>query len=102
VQIESWQVGHLILPDQPEPLTVTYRLTTAAGGFRFVQLTLKRAGGVLMYRSFCLTVVLLALAGPALGQRITASIRGTVTDGTGAVVPGASVTVKGEETGFTR
>lgn len=55
-----------------------------------------------MYRSFCLTVVLLALAGPALGQRITASIRGTVTDGTGAVVPGASVTVKGEETGFTR
>ncbi len=39
---------------------------------------------------------------PALAQRTNATIRGTVTDSTGAVVPGANVTLKGEATGSTR
>jgi hypothetical protein len=39
---------------------------------------------------------------PVFAQRITATIRGTITDSTGAVVPGASVTVRNEETGLTR
>src|SRR3954454_12563197 len=55
-----------------------------------------------MYRNICLTILLVAIAAPSFGQRITATIRGTVTDSTGAVLPGASVTAKGEETGFTR
>src|SRR5262245_59662815 len=38
----------------------------------------------------------------ASAQRITASIRGTVTDPSHAVVAGAKVTVKNEETGLTR
>src|SRR5947209_4852056 len=56
-----------------------------------------------MRRSIVLAAVLLVvLAIPSFAQRITATIRGTVTDTTGAVVPGANVTVKGEETGYTR
>jgi Carboxypeptidase regulatory-like domain len=39
---------------------------------------------------------------PALAQRTTATIRGTVTDSSGAVVPGATVTLKGTDTGLTR
>jgi len=38
----------------------------------------------------------------ALAQRTTATIRGTVTDTTGAIVPGAEVTVRGSDTGLTR
>jgi hypothetical protein len=45
-------------------------------------------------------VVLLAL--PAVAQRITATIRGTVTDQTGGVMAGAKVTVTNEATGLTR
>ena len=54
-----------------------------------------------MVRSM-LVLVLVAIAVPAVGQVTTASIRGTVTDTTGAIVPGATVTVKADQTGFTR
>jgi Carboxypeptidase regulatory-like domain len=49
-----------------------------------------------------LSVLIVSLATASFAQRITATIRGTVTDSTGAVVPGATVTVRGENTGFTR
>jgi len=49
-----------------------------------------------------LTLLLAAMAMPSFAQRITATIRGTVTDSTGAVVPGVNVTVKNEGTGYTR
>ena len=39
---------------------------------------------------------------PVLAQRTTASIRGTVTDQTKAVVPGATVTVTGQDTGLSQ
>jgi hypothetical protein len=47
-------------------------------------------------------LLILAAALPARAQRTTASIRGTVTDATGGVVPGADVTVKGTDTGLTQ
>jgi hypothetical protein len=49
-----------------------------------------------------LLAAVLAAAAPAFAQRTTATIRGTVTDQTGAVVPGVTVTAKNAATGFTR
>src|SRR5262245_27715144 len=48
------------------------------------------------------SALLLLLALPAVAQRITASIRGTVTDQSGGVMAGAKVTVTNEGTGLTR
>src|SRR5712691_5663537 len=47
-------------------------------------------------------LVLLLFAGPASAQLITATIRGTVTDPSNAVIAAATVTVKNEATGLTR
>ena len=55
-----------------------------------------------MRKRILLTIALVALASPCFAQRITATIRGTVTDTSNAVVPGASVTVTNENTGFSR
>src|SRR5207245_2644837 len=50
----------------------------------------------------CLSILLTLIGVPSYAQKITATIRGTVTDTTGGVVPGANVTVRGENTGVTR
>src|SRR6185437_13318473 len=46
-------------------------------------------------------LAILFAAVPAWAQRTTATIRGTVTDQTKAIVPGATVTVTGQDTGLT-
>jgi len=48
-----------------------------------------------------LVVVLLASAGMAFGQDVTATITGTITDSTGAAIAGATVTAKSVERGTT-
>jgi type 1 fimbria pilin len=56
------------------------------------------------FRQLTLGVAALAIlfaAVPAWAQRTTATIRGTVTDQTKAIVPGATVTVTGQDTGLT-
>src|SRR5216683_1789505 len=56
------------------------------------------------YRFGVLFVVLaiLAFSSAAVGQSITGSISGTVMDSTGGVIPGATVTLTGDQTGGTR
>jgi hypothetical protein len=51
---------------------------------------------------FVSTGLLVASVVPAIAQRTTASLRGTITDPTHAIVPGASVTVTNQDTGLTR
>src|SRR3954452_4916500 len=51
---------------------------------------------------FLFVAFLYVVVPPAcLGQTSTSSINGVVTDTSGAVIPGAAVTVKNEETGIT-
>jgi hypothetical protein len=50
----------------------------------------------------CLAVVALAIPRPAQAQAVTGTILGTVTDGTGAAIPGATVTLTNSGTGLTR
>ena len=49
-----------------------------------------------------LLLSLLVAAAPALAQRVASTIRGAVSDTSGAVIVGAKVTVKNEATGLTR
>src|SRR6266571_2390084 len=63
------------------------------------------SGGLMpMWKRSLLLVsaVSLLLASPAAAQRTTANLRGTVTDSSHALVPGATVTVSDSDTGFTR
>jgi hypothetical protein len=53
-------------------------------------------------RKLALAVALTLLSMPALAQRSTATVRGTVADTSKAVLVGAKVTIKSEDTGFTR
>jgi hypothetical protein len=47
-------------------------------------------------------VALVCLPAPARAQAVSGTLLGTVKDGTGAAVPGASVTITNADTGFTR
>jgi len=49
-----------------------------------------------------LLVTILICAGPAAAQRLDGTISGTVKDPSGAVIPGASVTIINDQTGATR
>lgn len=56
-----------------------------------------------MRRVVLLLVCALTLSSvPAFAQRFSASLRGTVVDPSGAIVPGVTVTVVNEDTGLTR
>ena len=56
----------------------------------------------LKQRLYLAAFLALLISVPAYAQKISATIRGTVTDPTGAVIPGAKVTVKNEDTGLSR
>ena len=63
------------------------------------------AGVVMKKRSFLLFLLAMLVLGgalPAFSQKITGDITGTVTDPTGAVVPGAIVTAENVGTGLSR
>ncbi len=51
---------------------------------------------------FCLAGLLGAGLLPLQAQKVTSTIRGTVTDPSGAAIPGANVTVKNQQTNTTR
>src|SRR6266699_3478846 len=52
-----------------------------------------------MQRWVCLLVLFVGLAGTSYGQTVGASVQGTISDATGAVLPGASVSVRNSGTG---
>ena len=63
------------------------------------------AGVAMRKRSFLLCLLAMLVLGgalPAFSQKITGDITGTVTDPTGAVVPGAAVTAENVGTGLSR
>ena len=51
---------------------------------------------------FAFIAFLTLLSWPAAGQTVTGTILGVVTDPSGAIVPGATVTAASQSTGFTR
>src|SRR5579872_467439 len=53
-------------------------------------------------RGFLLAAMICAIAFTAGGQTFRGTILGSVTDASGASIPGATVTVKNTETGLTR
>src|SRR5262245_29524661 len=55
-----------------------------------------------MHRLFVLLSLLLALATSAAAQTATGTLSGTIRDTTGAVLPGATVTIRNVATGLTR
>ena len=60
----------------------------------------ERDVGVVVRRALLTAIVLALVAVPAFGQRDMGTILGTVSDSTGAVVPGATVTISEDATGI--
>ena len=52
--------------------------------------------------SICLFLLLISIGMPSLAQTVDTAITGTVTDSTGAVIPGATVTVTSATTGIAK
>ncbi len=61
-----------------------------------------RYAGSALGRALCVIALSLGLAASAAAQSVSGTILGTVTDSTGATVPGAKVTIVNEGTGLTR
>src|SRR5690349_9949747 len=53
-------------------------------------------------RVLCILAVCLTLAIAATAQTVTGTIQGTVTDTSGAVLPGVTITIRGTDTGSVR
>lgn len=64
--------------------------------------TFSRRCSSLIWGTFTVLVLITMLGISALAQSVTGSISGTVTDSTGGVLVGASVTLQGDQTGATR
>ncbi|MGH9784092.1 MAG: carboxypeptidase regulatory-like domain-containing protein, partial [Terriglobia bacterium] len=67
-----------------------------------VQSVQKRAIRFLLQRVFCVLAIAALTSASLHAQTMAATIQGTVTDATGAVVPGAAITVTNLETGLQR
>ena len=61
-----------------------------------------RYAGSALGRTLCVIALSLGLAASAAAQSVSGTILGTVTDSSGATVPGAKVTIVNEGTGLTR
>src|SRR5258708_5329527 len=62
----------------------------------------KPGGEAMRKQRLLLAALVLLMSVPVFAQKFTASIRGTVTDTSNAVIAGAKVTLKNEETGLNR
>ena len=52
--------------------------------------------------ALALAAVLIAFAVPVVGQTVTGTVQGTVTDTTAAPIPGVTVTIRNVDTGLVR
>src|SRR5207247_8005221 len=53
-------------------------------------------------RSFVVFILIISLASPLVAQTVTGTLRGTVTDRSGAMLPGVTITMRNVETGLER
>src|SRR5437763_2177833 len=106
LDVEAWVPAPRITRYMATALAVVYRIVnsfkgvyhfTSAGQDRRTVL-IPTPGGLMSSRSFRLFVFLIvvsAIAASVASAQVTGSIAGTVRDASGAVLPGATVTVKG-------
>src|SRR5215472_115936 len=83
------------VPRQAGGCIIEQRPGSTGPGHNFV-------GGLMRLPLFAFIAFLTLLSWPAAGQTVTGTILGVVTDPSGAIVPGATVTAASQSTGFTR